>query len=215
LFRTSLTLGHACRLLRRDFRPLYLEHVSIHVSSLHLTAFLQTFLVHDNGDEIATPHRVTRTSLVLHRPLSDGDMFVDIKSLVLLAQRFRNMVCTVARSGASPHRHKQRANRFLIRFAQIDEFRPELLSALEHDIARIYIEYVSENHFTVVFKRTCTRSWMGKLPPFSENDPIMARGALKKYIQELGLTDFGLGKLGLEKFSIGGWTATIRVARED
>jgi hypothetical protein len=142
-------------------------------------------------------------------------MFVDIKSLVLLAQRFRNIVCTVARSGASPHRHKQRVNRFLKRFAQIDEFRPELLSALEHDIARIYLEYVSENHFTVVFKRTCTRSWMGKLPPFSENDPTMVRGALKKYIQELGLTDFGLRKLGLEKFSIGGWTATIRVARED
>jgi hypothetical protein len=181
-FRMSLFFTHVCRLLRRQFRPLYLRHVPIHVSALHSTSFLETFLVHDNGDELATPHRVTRASLVLHRPLSDGDMFVDIKSPVLLAQRFRNIVCTVARSGASPHRYKQRANQFLKRFVQIDEFRPELLSALEHDIARIYLEYVSENHFTIVFKRTCTKSWIGKLPPFSENEPIMVWGVLKKYI---------------------------------
>jgi hypothetical protein len=118
-FRMSLVFTHVYRLLRREFRPLYLRQVPIHVGTLHSTSFLETFLVHDNGDELATPHRVTRASLVLHRPLSDGDMFVDIKSLVLLAQRFWNIVCTVARSGASPHRHKQRANRFLKRFVHM------------------------------------------------------------------------------------------------
>jgi hypothetical protein len=103
----SLVFTYVYRLLRREFRPLYLRHVLIHVSALNSTSFIETFPAHDNGDELATPHRVTHASLVLHRPLSDGDVFVDIKSLVLLAQRFRNIVCTVARSGAFPHRHKQ------------------------------------------------------------------------------------------------------------
>jgi hypothetical protein len=84
-FRMSLFFTHVCRLLRREFRPLYLRHVPIHVSALHSTSFIEAFPVHDNGDELATPHRVTHASLVIHRPLSDGDVFVDIKSLVLLA----------------------------------------------------------------------------------------------------------------------------------
>jgi hypothetical protein len=173
----------------------------IHVSSLHSTAFLETFLVHDNGDELATPHRDTHASLVFHRSLLDDDIFVDIKSLVLLAQRYRNIVCTVARSKASPPRHQRLANRFLKKFVQIDEFWPELLSALEHDIPSIYLESLdhSTNHFIVVFKRTCMKPWMDMLPPFRD-DEIIAQGnlKLKKYIENLGLTDFGLGKLGLE-----------------
>jgi hypothetical protein len=40
---------------------------------------------------------------------------------------------------------------------------------------------------------------MDMLPPFRD-DEIIAQGSLKlkKYIENLGLTDFGLGKLGLE-----------------
>jgi hypothetical protein len=89
----------------------------------------------------------------------------------------------------------------LKKFVQIDEFWPELLSALEHDIASIYLKSLdhSTNHFIVVFKRTYMKPWMDMLPPFRD-DEIIAQGnlKLKKYIENLGLTDFGLGKLGLE-----------------
>jgi hypothetical protein len=42
--------------------------------------------------------------------------------------------------------------------------------------------------------------------------PTKAQGGLQEYIQKLWLADFGLGELGIEKFSM--WKATVRMSKE-
>jgi hypothetical protein len=57
---------------------------------------------------------------------------------------------------------------------------------------------------------------MEMLPTYGEQPyGSMAEGRLKTYVKKLGLTDFGRGKLGLKNFTIGGWVASIGVAKED
>jgi hypothetical protein len=207
LFRKSLTFTHVCRLLRREFRPIYLERVPIHIITRYSMAFLETFIAQGNARSLTASDQTTRATLVLRRGHYD---FVDIKSLVLLARRFPNIACTSWKDKYHSLREQQLADWFLEKFTQIEEFRPEFLSALEHDIASIYVGYVHSIDFHIVFKSTCTRPWMNMVPTLGLNLPTNAQGGLQEYIQELGLADFGLEELGFEKFSM--WELAVEVS---
>jgi hypothetical protein len=163
----SLALTRVCKLFRIEFLTFYLERVPLHLTTRHSTAFFETFFAHGNSTKLTSPHRDTRATLEFH-PYHlhvDGKRwypFVDIKSLVLLAQQFPNTVYTLAeredRMDKSGNSYLvQSAKQFFERFIQIEEFRPELLSALAHDIASIYLGQLGSNDYTIVFKKTCTR----------------------------------------------------------
>jgi hypothetical protein len=214
LFRKSLTLTYVCKLFRHEFRPQYLERVPFHIVTRCFMAFLDIFIAPGNTRSLTAPPQNTRATIFLHRAQRDDRVFVDIKFLVLLVRRFPNIACTLARDELLSLSQKQTNNRFLEEFIQIKEFRLELLSALEHDIASIHRQYEGKTEFHVIFTKNCTRRWMNKIPRGGRVISTKPQGGLRDYIRKLGLAGFGLGHCGLETFSIVRWKPHVRVSKE-